>query len=212
MIRSKVTCVRVSSPGWRYRARVFLPVAIAIVSVFVAGACAEEAGVPSSRSQASPSNGESALALNPISGIPFEALIQPLPGRSGRISSAAPRRSSNFDNRFIGPGETLVLAEIDGPAVIEHIRLTFPGPEPSWLGKDGNADHSELVLRMFWDGASEPAVESPLGDFSRRASEKGRPSIRRRSPSRAEMPITVGGRCRFSAPPASRSPTRAENL
>lgn len=156
---------RVSWPVWLYRAEVWSTAVLAIASLSFAGARADEALIPPFGAQALPRNGENARAPNPLSGIPFEALIQPLPGRSGRISSAAPRRSSNFDNRFIGPGETLVLAEIDGPAVIQHIWLTFPGPEPSWLGKDGNANHSELVLRMFWDGASEPAVESPLGDF-----------------------------------------------
>ena len=86
-------------------------------------------------------------------------------GRSGRVSSAASERSSNRDNRRVPPGGKLVLADIDGPATITHLWLTFPVPEPSWLGREGNANHSELVLRMYWDGAAEPAVESPLGDF-----------------------------------------------
>jgi len=85
--------------------------------------------------------------------------------RSMRISSAAPQRSSNWDNRRIPPGETLTIAEMEGPGVINHIWLTFPDPAPGWLGRDGNANHSELVLRIYWDGADEPAVESPVGDF-----------------------------------------------
>src|SRR3990172_7278050 len=85
--------------------------------------------------------------------------------RSARVSSAAPTRSSNWDNRRIEPGARHVLAEIEGPATIQHIWMTFPVPEPSWLGRDGNANHSELVLRMYWDGAEKPAVESPVGDF-----------------------------------------------
>jgi hypothetical protein len=87
------------------------------------------------------------------------------PGRSARVSSAAPGRSSNADNRRILPGKKLVLAEIAGPATIQHIWMTFPEPGPSWLGREGNANHSELVLRIYWDGAAEPAVESPVGDF-----------------------------------------------
>ena len=87
------------------------------------------------------------------------------PGRSARISSAAPKRSSNWDNRRIEPGKKLVLAELRGPGTIKHIWLTFPDPAPGWLGRNGNPDHSELVLRMYWDGAKEPAVESPVGDF-----------------------------------------------
>lgn len=85
--------------------------------------------------------------------------------RSMRVSSAAPERSSNRDNRRIEPGGTLTLADIEGPGVITHIWITFPDPAPGWLGRDGNANHSQLVLRMYWDGAQRPAVEAPLGDF-----------------------------------------------
>ncbi|MGL6196746.1 MAG: glycoside hydrolase family 172 protein [Thermoguttaceae bacterium] len=87
-------------------------------------------------------------------------------GKARRSSSAAPQRSSNSDQRNIPAGETLVLADIkDGPGMIKHMWITFPAPQPDWLGKDGKADHSELVLRMYWDGAEEPAVEAPFGDF-----------------------------------------------
>jgi len=87
------------------------------------------------------------------------------PGRSARVASNAPQRSSNWDNRRIEPGKKLVLADVKGPGTIKHIWLTFPEPAPGWLGRQGNPDHSELVLRMYWDGAAEPAVESPVGDF-----------------------------------------------
>ena len=87
-------------------------------------------------------------------------------GKARRVSSAAPLRSSNADQRYIGPGQTRVLADIqEGPGMIKHMWMTFPEPEPGWLGRDGSADHSELVIRMFWDGATEPAVEAPIGDF-----------------------------------------------
>ena len=98
-------------------------------------------------------------------GGPLGYLAALRPGRSARVTSAAPERSSNWDNRNIPPGGTFVLAEIAGPATIQHIWLTFPEPAPGWLGREGNADHGELVLRIFWDGAAEPAVESPVGDF-----------------------------------------------
>ncbi len=111
----------------------------------------------------SPDQGPATLSQNV--GGPLGDLMTIRPGRSGRISSAAPKRSSNRDNRRILPGKTHLLGEIQGPGTIRHIWLTFPEPAPSWLGKDGNANHSELVLRIYWDGAKEPAVESPLGDF-----------------------------------------------
>ncbi len=84
-------------------------------------------------------------------------------GRSMRVGSAHPDRESNSDNRWIGPGAKLVLADVEGPGEIRHIWLTFPEAGPSWLGD--NADPSELVIRMYWDGAEQPAVEAPIGDF-----------------------------------------------
>jgi len=52
------------------------------------------------------------------------------------------KRSSNRDNRVIPPGKTLVLADIAGPGTLQHIWMTFPEPGPSWLGREGNANHS----------------------------------------------------------------------
>ncbi|HEX7322236.1 MAG TPA: glycoside hydrolase family 172 protein [Mycobacterium sp.] len=46
------------------------------------------------------------------------------------------------------------LAEIDGPALITHIWLTTH-----------NTNWRSLILRAYWDGADEPAIEVPLGDF-----------------------------------------------
>ena len=54
----------------------------------------------------------------------------------------------------IGPGETFDLARIDGPGRITHLWLTT------------HTDHwRQLVLRAYWDGADEPAIEVPVGDF-----------------------------------------------
>jgi len=92
-------------------------------------------------------------------------LITAQPGRSHRVSSASPSADSNADNLWITPDETRVLAPINGPAVITHIWLTFSEARPNWLSATGSANPSEIVLRMFWDDAQAPAVESPLGDF-----------------------------------------------
>ena len=51
-------------------------------------------------------------------------------------------------------GETVTLADIPGPGVIQHIWITVT-----------EAAYRDCVLRMYWDDAKEPAVESPLGDF-----------------------------------------------
>jgi len=88
------------------------------------------------------------------------------PGRSRAVTSSAADVNSNFDRRtYIRPGETMVLADIAGPAVINHIWLTFNDARPNWLEAGGSANPAEIVLRMYWDGAEAPAVEAPLGDF-----------------------------------------------
>ncbi|HET6202407.1 MAG TPA: glycoside hydrolase family 172 protein [Planctomycetota bacterium] len=86
-------------------------------------------------------------------------------GRSRRVSSASPDPESNRDNLRVAPGETRTLAELKGPGVIRHVWLTFPEARPSWLAEKGGARPDEVVLRIFWDGAEAPAVESPVGDF-----------------------------------------------
>ncbi|ACQ79953.1 conserved hypothetical protein [Beutenbergia cavernae DSM 12333] len=54
----------------------------------------------------------------------------------------------------IGPGEKFDVARIEGAGKITHIWLTT------------HRDHwRTLLLRAFWDGASEPAIETPVGDF-----------------------------------------------
>ena len=134
-------------------------VCLASVVLFLPAACTE------SQSGRGGSGHEGNVVSLPGAGGSLGYLTALRPGRSARLSSAAPKRSSNWDNRVIPPGKTFVLADIAGPATIQHIWLTFPEPGPSWLGRDGNANHSELVLRIYWDGAAEPAVESPVGDF-----------------------------------------------
>ncbi len=74
-----------------------------------------------------------------------------------RASSANPDLHSNGDARSIAPGETLVLAEMDGPGMITHIWTTVGSIDPFYP--------QSLVLRMYWDGLERPSVEAPLGDF-----------------------------------------------
>jgi hypothetical protein len=53
----------------------------------------------------------------------------------------------------IAPKQIFTLAEIDGSGAIQHI----------WMTPTGNWRYS--ILRMYWDGESEPSVEVPVGDF-----------------------------------------------
>lgn len=54
----------------------------------------------------------------------------------------------------LAPGETVVLADIEGPGVINHIWIT--------LRESGLRD---CVIRFFWDDEETPSVESPIADF-----------------------------------------------
>lgn len=77
---------------------------------------------------------------------------------SHRASSSDPNwQFGNGDARAIKPADTLVLAELEGPGVINHIWNTVASLEPKYSRL--------LLLRMYWDGEENPSVECPLGDF-----------------------------------------------
>jgi len=53
----------------------------------------------------------------------------------------------------IEPNRTFVLADINGPGVIQHIWMTPTG------------DNRFNIFRIYWDGEDKPSVECPAGDF-----------------------------------------------
>lgn len=53
----------------------------------------------------------------------------------------------------IEAGETLCIADIEGPGAIQHIWFT---PTGNWR---------DTILRMYWDDQPNPSVECPVGDF-----------------------------------------------
>jgi len=53
----------------------------------------------------------------------------------------------------IEPKSTRVLADIEGPGVIQQIWMT---PTGTWR---------QLILRIYWDDQEFPSVECPVGDF-----------------------------------------------
>lgn len=53
----------------------------------------------------------------------------------------------------IKPGETFVLADVQGMGAIQHI----------WMTPSGTSRFA--ILRFYWDGEKEPSIETPLGDF-----------------------------------------------
>jgi D-arabinan exo alpha-(1,3)/(1,5)-arabinofuranosidase (non-reducing end) len=109
--------------------------------------------------------------------------------RTGRVSSFD-QRGRNQDNWIIGPGETRVLADLEGPGAITHIWMTqwsrrVLGPgflDPiataetapvleihnalglAWETPDPDL-YRKILLRITWDDDPNPAVLVPLGDF-----------------------------------------------
>lgn len=59
---------------------------------------------------------------------------------------------------YIGPGKSLVLADIEGQGVIRRIWMTITDFSAPQILRG-------LKLQMFWDNAGSPAVCAPLGDF-----------------------------------------------
>lgn len=56
--------------------------------------------------------------------------------------------------RNFEPGQTLVLADIEGPGIIQHIWCTVLLDVHRWI-----------ALRIYYDGQKEPSVVCPIGDF-----------------------------------------------
>lgn len=74
-----------------------------------------------------------------------------------RASSTDLAAGGNGDARPMAPGQTLTLAELEGPGRIVHLWFTVATSDLEYS--------RHLTLRIYWDGLDEPAVESPLGDF-----------------------------------------------
>jgi hypothetical protein len=87
--------------------------------------------------------------------------------RSSRRARASSwdRTGGNADYVVIAPGETAVLADIAGAGSIEHIWMTLSMRDSPNGPRDVSEALRALVLRMHWDGAAEPSVLTPLGDF-----------------------------------------------
>lgn len=83
-------------------------------------------------------------------------IIMPQEYEAARRASTN-KTGANHDSMTVAPGATVEFARIDGPAIINHCWFTMMTDDPRYL--------SNVVLRIRWDGASAPAVESPWGPF-----------------------------------------------
>lgn len=108
-------------------------------------------------------------------------------GRTARVSSYD-HSGLNEDAFVVLPGESAVLADIEGPGKITHLwfvqtcrRILGPGLIPytksgvammeihNALGlsyEDSDPDYYRKVLiKMYWDDSETPSVIAPIGDF-----------------------------------------------
>lgn len=75
---------------------------------------------------------------------------------SHRVSSFD-ETGGNRDAWQIKSDERRILADIQGPGCIKHVWMTLGIPKEDYTRR--------IVLCFYWDGASEPSVECPIGDF-----------------------------------------------
>lgn len=71
-------------------------------------------------------------------------------------ASSFDRSGRNDDALLVPAGHKTVFANITGPSIIKHIWMTTSMQKEALDG---------LVLRIYWDGAEFPSVETPLGSF-----------------------------------------------
>jgi hypothetical protein len=84
-------------------------------------------------------------------------LLQPKDFAAYRSSSNNPDWNSNDDSKRPIPGETTVLADLQGPGVVTHMWITIADNEYGWPRL--------LRLRVYYDGSATPSVDAPIGDF-----------------------------------------------
>ena len=58
----------------------------------------------------------------------------------------------------LSPNQTHVMGDIEGAGILNRIFVAWP----KLLNPSSFRD---IVLRIYWDGADEPSVNVPLGDF-----------------------------------------------
>ena len=78
--------------------------------------------------------------------------------KSKRISSHDRTGGNNDRIEHIHPGEKKVIFKVEGAGMINHIWITIAPPPPG-------LSRNDIILRMYWDGAEFPAVQSPIGPF-----------------------------------------------
>lgn len=87
----------------------------------------------------------------------LDALTRTQDFEARRESSSNEDMLRNGDAKNIPAGETLVLADVEGPGVVVQMWITISSQDPFY-----GRSH---VLRVYYDGNEHPSIETPLGDF-----------------------------------------------
>jgi hypothetical protein len=95
-----------------------------------------------------------ALAV-PAAGQDLKDLMHAQEGTSARASTG--KLGANGDSIRLEKGESRTVALLNGPGKIAHIWLIANSMDIRYP--------RAVVLRIYWDGASVPSVETPVGDF-----------------------------------------------
>ncbi len=88
---------------------------------------------------------------------PLDEITRKIEGQARRASSGLFDPESNEDAWHVQPRETVTLTTLPGPGEIRHMWFTIAGRDRRYP--------RTLVLRIYWDGAKTPSVETPIGDF-----------------------------------------------
>jgi hypothetical protein len=97
------------------------------------------------------------VADNPLADDPLSGVTRTIDAHTRRASSGAYDPESNIDSYHVQGGETRTLCTLKGPGEIRHMWFTIMGLDRRWP--------RTAVLRIYWDGAKTPSVETPVGDF-----------------------------------------------
>jgi hypothetical protein len=74
-----------------------------------------------------------------------------------RSSSNSRYPDWNDDSAHLFPGETLTIADLEGPGIVTHIWTTSSGSQYGWPRL--------MRIRAYYDGSDVASVDAPLGDF-----------------------------------------------
>jgi hypothetical protein len=103
--------------------------------------------------------GAAATALAQTAASPMLDLARLQTGVKSRRVSSYDRTGGNNDRmEAIAPGQRRTIFDVKGAGIVTHVWVTIAPPPPALSRHD-------IVLRMYWDGETQPSVEAPIGDF-----------------------------------------------